>query len=373
MKGFEIKAMAGVIVLEIFGEFGWWTNLEDYLRWQIKEIGEEAPLHIHIDSIGGDPRSGMALYNIIQSHKGKTTAFIEYMCASSATLPACACDEVIGNEFPFEYMIHDPSILMDWVTLDEIEGAKAALKSSKDDMVRVYVEKTGQSEATILQWMKETKWMKSDEALELGFIDQIQSIDSTLEEKVDYELAAKAYADKRPKEFEIKGRGKSPEPSNNNTQIKSKMEEFFKKVKAAFGLGDTSDEADVVIRAKELKAQADKVDQLEKDNATLTKERDDALAKVAELEGEEPTEEELEQQAEQEVDAQLEAAIKDFKISASAKENYAKTYKGKPDELKAALELIEEGAAKPKGSPRQSAKAKAGAGVHPEVAAAWGK
>lgn len=371
MKGFQIKAMAGVIVLEIFGEFGWWSNFEDYLRWQIKEMGEDAPLHVRIDSIGGDPRSGIALYNIIKSHKGKTTAFIEYMCASSATLPACACDEVIGNEFPFEYMIHDPSILMDWVTLDEIEGAKQALKSSRDDMVRVYVEKTGQSEATILQWMKETKWMKSDEAKELGFIDEIQSIDSTLEEMVDYELAAKAYADVRPKEFEIKGRGKSPEPSNNK-QIKSKMEEFFKKVKAAFGLGDTSDEADVVIRAKELKAQADKVEQLEADNATLTKERDEALAKVAELEGEEPTEEELEAQAQADIDAQLEAAVKDFKITASAKENYATTYKGKPEELKAALELIEEGAAKPNGSPRKQTKASAGAGVHPKVAAAWG-
>ncbi|MEP2447575.1 MAG: ATP-dependent Clp protease proteolytic subunit [Balneola sp.] len=371
--GYNIKSMAGVIVLEIYGEIGYWDYFVEYLRWQINEFGEDAPLTVRVSSPGGDPRVGLSLYQIIRDHKGSTEGYIEYQCDSAATLPICACDYVLANKSPFEFMIHDPQMAMDWSTIEQGQALVDLCNKIRDDMVEAYVTKSGQSEAQIRSWMKETKFFTSQEALDAGFVDEIKEVDQTLSAKVDYKLAASAHADVRPKEFEIKGRGKSPEP-NQQKQIKSKMEEFFKKMKAAFGLGDTSDEADVVIRAKELKAQADKVEQLETDNATLTQERDDALAKVAELEGEEPTQEELEQQAEQEVDAQLEAAVKGFKITASAKENYAKTYAGKPDDLKAALELIPEGAAKPsKATPEKRTSARAGAGVHPKVADAWSK
>ena len=371
--GYNIKSMAGVIVLEIYGEIGYWDYFVEYLRWQINEFGEDAPLTVRVSSPGGDPRVGLSLYQIIRDHKGSTEGYIEYQCDSAATLPICACDYVLANKSPFEFMIHDPQMAMDWSTIEQGQALVDLCNKIREDMVQAYVTKSGQSEAQIRSWMKETKFFTSQEALDAGFVDEIKEVDQTLSAKVDYKLAASAHADVRPKEFEIKGRGKSPEP-NQQKQIKSKMEEFFKKVKAAFGLGDTSDEADVVIRAKELKAQADKVEQLEKDNATLTQERDNALAKVAELEGEEPTEEELEAEAEQEVDTLLEAAIKGFKISASAKENYAKTYAGKPDDLKAALELIPEGTAKPgKEAPTKRTSARAGAGVHPKVADAWSK
>tara|TARA_R100000541_G_scaffold50170_3_gene57395 strand:- start:6072 stop:7199 length:1128 start_codon:yes stop_codon:yes gene_type:complete len=371
--GYNIKSMAGVIVLEIYGEIGYWDYFVEYLRWQINEFGEDAPLTVRVSSPGGDPRVGLSLYQIIRDHKGSTEGYIEYQCDSAATLPICACEYVLANKSPFEFMIHDPQMAMDWSTVEQGQALVDLTNKVRDDMVEAYVTKSGQSEAQIRSWMKETKFFTSQEALDAGFVDEIKEVDQTLSAKVDYKLAASAHADVRPKEFEIKGRGKSPEP-NQQQQIKSKMEEFFKKMKAAFGLGDTSDEVDVVIRAKELKAQADKVEQLEKDNATLTQERDDALAEVAELKGEEPTQEELEAEAEQEVEKHLEAAVKGFKITASAKENYAKTYAGKPDDLKAALELIPEGAARPsKGTPEKRTSARAGAGVHPKVADAWSK
>ena len=369
--GLKLRAMAGMIILEIYGEMYWWEDLENYLRWQIKEQGEDAPLVIRIDSIGGDPRTGLALYNLIKRHKGTTTCYIEYICDSSATLPACACDQVIGNEFPFEYMIHDPKMDAGWVGVEEGQAGLDMLDRVRDDMVQVYVEKTGQSEDDIRKWMRETKFMKAEEALQLGFIDKIDSVESTLEKKVDYDLAAKAFD--RPKEFQLQGRGTSPATqTTENNQIKATMEEFFKKMKAALGLGDSSDEADAVIRAKELKAQASKMEQLENDIQSKDAEIATLKAQVEELKGAEPTEEELAEQAEQEVEAELKAAVDSFKITAAAKEQYAKTYAGKPEQLKAALELLPEGAVKPSGNvQRPRTQAKAGAGVHPTVPEAF--
>jgi ATP-dependent protease ClpP protease subunit len=363
--GLNLRAMAGVIILEIYGEMYWWSELDEYLKWQVNQHGADAPMVVRIDSVGGDPRLGLALYNIIKNHQGKTTACIEYICDSSATLPACACDEVIGNEFPFEYMIHEPEIDQGWARVEEARQGADYLEGIRDDFVRIYVEKTGQPEAQIREWMKATKFMKSDEALALGFIDRIEAVQSTLEAKVDYKMAAKAYD--RPQGYELEGRGTSPATSNNNQPTGTIME-WWKKLSAKWGLGDSADESDVVVMGHELKALADQVPALQAQVETLEQEKSDLEAKVAELEGEEPTEEELEAQAAEQVEAELTAAVTAFKITADAKQGYAETFKGNVEGLKAALELIPVNAVKPGGNvQRPNTKAKAGFGVSETV------
>lgn len=365
---FNIRAMAGTIVLEIFGEFTQWDMFEEYLRWQIKEFGEDAPLTVRCSSPGGDPRVGIALYGIIRDHKGPTTGIIEYMCDSSATLPMCACDTVIGNSFPFEYMIHDPKLAMDWSTVEEGQSMIDYLAQVRDNMANIYVAKTGQDEATIRQWMSETKFMKADEALQLGFIDEIKEVDQTLSAKVDTKMAASKHADQRPKNFTIEGRGTSSELSNNKNEKETIME-WLSKVKAAFGLGDSADEADVVLTSKELKAKADKVDVLASEVETKDARIAELEAENEKLKGEQPTEEEIEAAQAAEVDAALEAAVKDFKITAASKQGWADRFAGKPDELKATLELIDKGAVKASNNVQNpKGKTRASVGVHSKVA-----
>jgi len=51
-------------------------------------------LTVHINSIGGDVFAGMAMYNAIMDYKGNTTAVVDGICASAATLPLVACTKV---------------------------------------------------------------------------------------------------------------------------------------------------------------------------------------------------------------------------------------------------------------------------------------
>ncbi|MDZ7802370.1 ATP-dependent Clp protease proteolytic subunit [Thiohalophilus sp.] len=148
---FNIRALAGTIILEIYGVITEYDMFEEYLRWQISEMGDDAPLAVRMSSPGGDPRIAMSLYRIIKDHKGPTDCYIEYMCDSAATLVACACDKVIGNEFPFEYMIHDPEMQPDWFRVEEGQALVDFLKKTRDDMVRIYTEETGMSEDAIRQ------------------------------------------------------------------------------------------------------------------------------------------------------------------------------------------------------------------------------
>jgi ATP-dependent protease ClpP protease subunit len=368
--GINIRALAGTIVLEIYQELYFQDWLVNFLRWQITEYGDEAPMIIRINSVGGDPRTGLALYSLIKNHKGSTTCYIEYMCDSSATLPACGCDTVIGNEFPFEYMIHDPKIDQGWVGVEESQMGTDYLNQIRDDFVRIYQEKTGQAEEKIRAWMKQTKFMNAKEALELGFIDKIEEVSATLEAKIDYQLAAKAYD--RPKEFQIEGRGTSPATSNNQQpNIEGSIMEWWKKLTGKWNMGDDADEADVVLKGTELKAEADKVPELQKQVTELTKERDQLQAKVTELTPAEPTAEELEKQSEEAIESELSAAVKDFKISAEAKTQYAEAYKGNVDGLKAALGLIAENTVKPSTSVKPK-NVSASAGINPVVSKHFG-
>jgi DNA repair exonuclease SbcCD ATPase subunit len=147
--------------------------------------------------------------------------------------------------------------------------------------------------------------------------------------------------------------------------------EWCKKLTSKWGMGDNADEADVVLKGAELKAEADKVPGLEKQVTDLTNERNALQAKVEELTPEEPTAEELAKQSEAAIETELSAAVSAFKISADAKTNYAETYKGNVEGLKAALELIPENTVKP-GTHVKKHDLSAKAGVHPAVSKHFG-
>lgn len=374
---FNIRAVAGTIVLEIFGQITEYDMFEEYLRWQISEMGNDAPLAVRMSSPGGDPRIAMSLYRIIKDHEGPSTCYIEYMCDSAVTLIACACDEVIGNRFPFEYMIHDPKMQPEWFGVEEGEALLEFLNQVRDDMVRIYVERSGQSEDAIRTMMKDTTFMNAQEALDFGFIDEIKEVQQTLDAKVDYKIAANAFADVRPKEFKIEGRGQSPATSKQKQttgSIMSDSKTWLEKLRASFGLGDTADEADVVLSAKTLKADLQAKDTeiktLQGEIESKDKEITQLKADLEEAKGKLPSEEEEEAKANQEVEDQLEAAVKDFKIQAAQKEKMAEDYKGNPEGLKKVLAYIPEGAVKASknvGKPKTKARAVVG-GLNEQVA-----
>lgn len=129
------------------------------------------PLTIHINSIGGDLIAGIAMYSAIKNYKGKTTAIIDSICASAATLPAMACKKVIMQPAS-TFMIHCASM---WTAgnKQELEKDVETLKSLDNSISNAYEGKTGLSREKILKMMENETWFDSKKALELGFIDEI--------------------------------------------------------------------------------------------------------------------------------------------------------------------------------------------------------
>lgn len=130
-----------------------------------------ADVMLRINSPGGEVTSGYAIANALKSHAGRKVAVIEGLCASAATFPACACDEVQMYPESF-FMVHGP-----W---GEVSGGPEAMNTQGDLLGKMadlcaamYSRKSGASESQVREWMARDTWMTPAEAMAAGFCDKI--------------------------------------------------------------------------------------------------------------------------------------------------------------------------------------------------------
>ena len=140
------------------------------LAQQLKEAGEK-PLTLHINSVGGDLFAGMSMYSLIKNYPGETTAIVDSICASAATLPMVACDKVV-MQAPSTIMIHC-AMMGTWGNKKELEKDIKALESLDNSIANAYEAKTGLDRKEILKLMEAETWLDSKKAKELGFADEI--------------------------------------------------------------------------------------------------------------------------------------------------------------------------------------------------------
>jgi ATP-dependent Clp endopeptidase proteolytic subunit ClpP len=152
---------------------------EDVAAWSVRRIVEQlqaaptATVTLRINSLGGDVTEGFALANALRLHRGRKVAIVEGVCASAATFPLCACDEV--QMFAESLlMVHSP-----WGGTtggaEDLESYAQELRRMTELMLGMYQRKTGQPPETIRAWLATETWMSPTEAKAAGFCDVILS------------------------------------------------------------------------------------------------------------------------------------------------------------------------------------------------------
>mgnify|MGYP000909270859 CR=1 FL=1 len=132
-------------------------------------------LTVRVNSPGGDVFAAQAIYNQLKAYTGKVTVKIDGMCASAATVIACAGETVIMPSNTI-YMIHNPKSAMcgyyDAVQLGKLSDRLATVKQT---IVSVYMGRVGNtlSEVQVKHKMDAEEWMTADKAKEYGFVDEI--------------------------------------------------------------------------------------------------------------------------------------------------------------------------------------------------------
>ncbi|HFQ4959210.1 TPA: head maturation protease, ClpP-related [Vibrio vulnificus] len=136
----------------------------------LQAIGSK-DLVMRIQSRGGSVYEGLAMYNAIKAHKGKTTAVVEGLAASIATYLMMACDE---RHMPKNAaaMIHNPKMGA-WGEEGELESALTQLKNAKSTIAGAYAEVSGKNEDEVLEAMAAETWFTADQAVEWGLVDKV--------------------------------------------------------------------------------------------------------------------------------------------------------------------------------------------------------
>ena len=136
---------------------------------------EGKALTVRVNSPGGDVFAAQAIYSQLKAYAGKVTVRIDGICASAATVIACAGDTVVMPQNTI-YMIHNPkSAMLGYFDAVQLAKVSDRLSAVKQTIVNVYMERVQHtlSEVQVKHKMDNEEWITADKAKEYGFVDEI--------------------------------------------------------------------------------------------------------------------------------------------------------------------------------------------------------
>ena len=186
------KNRSGEITINLMEEIGGWGVSAKSFRDDLARVGQNEPLHVHINSDGGDILQGLEIYNSLLEHDGPVRVSIGALAASIASVIAMAGDtiSIASNGW---LMIHNPwSVGMG--DSEEFRKMADVMDSMKNSIVQAFVRQTGKSEQEISDIMDEETWMDAEMALEAGFVDSIDHAPEDVATAVNDLRAARSFA-----------------------------------------------------------------------------------------------------------------------------------------------------------------------------------
>lgn len=189
---FETNTTAGTITMRGgIGDFENHISADDFLSALSEHAGEDVT--ILLDSEGGSVTDGLSIYNAIMQYSGNITVHIDAICASIATVIACAADRVVMNSNA-KFMIHRAWTVAMGNSV-EFRSMADILELMDADIASAYGDKTDLPEDELLGMMEAETWMSAEQAYDLGFIDEINQISrKTKEPQKKAEVISPFYA-----------------------------------------------------------------------------------------------------------------------------------------------------------------------------------
>jgi ATP-dependent Clp endopeptidase proteolytic subunit ClpP len=159
--------MKEILIYDVIGSFD--LTAKNVIT-QLNDANGEDVL-VRINSVGGDVFEGMAIYNALKKYEGKVSVEIEGLSASMASIIMLAGDNISASENSL-IMVHNPSAGVMGESKDLSKRAEL-LDKMKSQMVNIYKGKSNISEEEIITMMDEETWFTSEEAMNVGLIDNV--------------------------------------------------------------------------------------------------------------------------------------------------------------------------------------------------------
>lgn len=163
--------------LLLYGEIAdttWWGDeVTPKQFWEdLQGLGDISELRIYINSPGGDVFAGQAIHSMLRRHSATKLVYVDGLAASAASLVAMAGDRVIMPKNAM-MMIHNPWTIA-WGDANEFRKIADELDKIRESLVVVYQDKSGLERDRIIEMLDAETWMTAEEAVELGFADEIE-------------------------------------------------------------------------------------------------------------------------------------------------------------------------------------------------------
>lgn len=172
--------MAKDRTIHIIGGIGEWSNSIQYIQYCMDELGD-GPITVKCTSTGGNLNDALAIKQMFAEHGNVTVEYIGFN-ASAATIIGHGAVKTRIMEDSF-YLIHKPELAVninESMNEDELAEAITELTAQKKDaetvtliIVQDYVKSLGMDSKTVIDLMKEARWLSAKEAVDLGLVDEL--------------------------------------------------------------------------------------------------------------------------------------------------------------------------------------------------------
>jgi ATP-dependent Clp protease, protease subunit len=164
------------LTIEVYGVIGMSFWEDGITASQVSEqlsaaAGKASSVKVRINSPGGSCFEGVTIYNLLRSCGLPVTTVVDGLAASAASIIAMAGDKIQMGQGTM-LMIH-PAWMMAAGSADDLRKEADILDKITGQMVGIYAKRSGQKADAIAALVALETWMTPDEALEIGFADEM--------------------------------------------------------------------------------------------------------------------------------------------------------------------------------------------------------
>lgn len=156
---------------EVYEWLGYTATCPRDVKSQIRDAPKGEVINVNINSPGGHLFAGVEIYSELIACKNPIEIYVTGYACSAASIIAMAGHSKISASAML--MIHNVQGAGQG-DYHELEKAADTLEKMNQSVMAAYREKTGKSEDELLGMMDKETWMTADEAVDNGFIDELQ-------------------------------------------------------------------------------------------------------------------------------------------------------------------------------------------------------
>ena len=132
------------------------------------------PINLFINSGGGECYSGLELVSVMRYIKSHVYTTVLGLAASMGAVIASNGEKGYRKAFPYSrFMVHQPSSGVGYSTFRDQQIHLKEMENLKFDLYEVLSQNSGQSIEEIERLCDRDNWMKPQEAIKLGFLDEV--------------------------------------------------------------------------------------------------------------------------------------------------------------------------------------------------------